>query len=391
MLKRILMMILLLCLCVSAQAEPYTYSSDQAPTVRFDCEDFDAEIPEALSGVFDSRIRAGDEILCGTMDVTKYNSGRETVRGAEALLALRRGEKILLLGAKKTETGWRCAVETDSFISPGQRFDLTILPRHNAEGAFIGVYPAIVFGEEEFLVSVREDARMILELYRAPWGDGSLLTINVGQSFLFADRYKDGILQESRSATGVIPGRICGWTSEAFPRSCAEVAEWEGRGMIEFAENEAFIFGVNLRERPTGSSRSMGKYTAKVRILDRAEGKQSPWYQVAFGGMTGWVSGTYVLRPGMHNGTSEIALYLSEVPRVAKTVRAAALLGAPDGNVLAQLEAGTMLQIVSENGGWLYAALAEDDAPLINWNGAFGFVRIEDVVTGVSPADLREQ
>jgi len=385
----IILLVLMLWMCVPALAEPYTYSSDQAPAVYFECEDFDAEIPEALLGVFNSCIKAEDEILCGTMAAAKYRSGRETGHGAEALLALRRDEKILLLGAKKKEDGWRCAVETDSFFSPGQKFDLTILPRHNSEGAFIGVYPTIVCGEEEFLVSVREDARIILEQYQAPWEDGSTIQINVSKGFLYASCYKDDILQESRSADGVIPGRLCGWTVEAFPKSFAEVAKWEGRGMIEFAEDEAFIYGVNLRERPTGSSYSMGKYTAKVRVLDRAEGKQSPWYQVEFGGMRGWVSGTYVLKPGVHNYTSEIALYLSEVPRAAKTTRNIALLDAPDGETIMQLPAGTMLQIVSENGSWLYAALPEEDALLIDWDGTFGFVRTEDVVTGISPADIR--
>jgi len=387
--KTWILIALLLALCASAQAEPYVYSSDQAPTVYFECEDFDAEIPKALSGVFDARIRAGDEILCGTMVGSKYLSGREGERGTEALLALRRDDRILILGAKKMEDGWRCAVETDSFFLPGQKFDLTILPRHNAEGAFIGVYTAIVCGEEEFLVSVREDARIILEQYRTPWQDGSELTINVGLGFLYANRYKDGIEQESRSAGGVIPGRLCGWTYDAFPKSCAEVALWEGRGMIEFAEDEAFIFGVNLRERPTGKSRSMGKYTAKVRLLDRAEGLEAPWYQVEFGGRTGWVSGTYVLRPGAYNGTSEIELYLSETPRAAKTKQMISLLDAPDGRAMMQLPEGTMLQIVNENDGWLHAALPEDGAHLVNWNGTFGYVRTEDVDTGISPADLR--
>ena len=83
--------------------------------------------------------------------------------------------------------------------------------------------------------------------------------------------------------------------------------------MPEFEEGEAFIFGVNLRERPTGQSPSMGKFTTRVRVLDRAEGPQVPWYQVQFDDKTGWVSGTYVLWPEHEPHRSQIMLHLSEM------------------------------------------------------------------------------
>ena len=311
--KIMIMLALLIGLCASAQAEPYTYSSDQAPTVYFECEDFQSEIPASLSDVFDSCLQAGDEILCGAAYDTRYRSGRETERGKEALLALRRDEKILLLGAKETENGWRCTVETDRFFAPGQLFDLTVLPRHNTEGAFIGVNLAIVCGEEEFLVSVRNNGRVFLEQYQRPWTDGSTLEIHISMGFLYASRYLDRILQESRSAEGVFSMRLCGWTYDSFPKSCDEVGAWEGRGMPEFAEDEAFIFGVNLREKPTGQSRSLGQYTTAVRVLDQKEGLQAPWYQVQFEDKIGWVSGTYVLWPENERHLSEIAMHLSQM------------------------------------------------------------------------------
>jgi len=314
MMKRVLIIwALLLCFCVPAQADIYVYSSDQAPGIYFECEDFDSEIPASLAGVFDGCIEAGDEILCGTMYASKRSHVSDAPVRSEALLALRRDEKILLLGASQAEKDWVCAVETDRFFSEGQRFDLTTLPRHNSEGAFLGVSTSIVCGEEAFLVSVYADGRVMIDQYEVPWEDGSMLQIEVGMSFLYASRYKDGILQESRSATGVFSKRLCGWTYESFPRSCAEVSKWEGSGMPEFGEGEAFIFGVNLRERPTGQSKSLGQYTTRVRVLDRAEGPQAPWYQVQFDGKTGWVSGTYVLWPEHEPHRSQIMLHLSEM------------------------------------------------------------------------------
>lgn len=387
--KIIILFLMLLGLCVSAQAEPYTYSNEKALNMYYECVDFDGEIPAQLSGAFGSRLRDGDEILCGTWRITKYHKEPGVIQKQDALLAVKRDGKTLLLSAANTEGAWHCAVETDSFFAPDQRFDLTVLPKHNQEGNFRGASLAIVCGEEEFHVSVMKDAVVMLAQYLAPQTDGSVLEIDVYEGSLNASRYKDGILQESKSANGVMPRRLCGWTLEAFPRSCAEVGAWEGRNMPEFAEDEAMIFGVNLRARPTGKSDSLGVYTAKVRVLDQAAGKEAPWYQVEAAGRTGWVSGVYVILPGTDRSELDIPAYLSEMPRFAKTVQPAALRSGPDGEMIKELPAGTVLQIVSESGGWIHAALMTGDDPLIHWDGAFGFVRSEDVISGVSPADVR--
>lgn len=314
MIKRILILwMMLLGLCISAQAEPYVYSSDQTPLVFFDCEDFDDEIPVQLGGVFDEWIQEDDQILSGTVCTTRYRKYPETALSADALLALERAEKILLLGARYTDGAWRSAVETDSFFVPGQKFDATCLPRHGAEGGLIGALPALVCGEEAFILTVCEDARIILEKYRASCEDGSELNIGMGNGILYAHRMLDGIEQESGRAEGVFGSRLRNWTYDAFPKSCAQVNDMNGAGMPTFEAGEALIFGVNLREQPTGQSRSLGKYTAIVRVLDRREGTHAPWYQVQFEDKTGWVSGDYVLFPEHEPHLSQIASHLSDL------------------------------------------------------------------------------
>jgi len=312
MLKRTMIVwMLLFWLCAGVQAEPYVYSSDQTPLVFFDCEDFDGEIPLQLGGVFDEWIQKGDAILCGTVCTTRYHKYPETALSADALLAVERGEKILLLGASYRDGMWSSAVETDSFFIPGQKFDVTCLPRHGISGSFVGALPALVCSDGEFIVSVRADARVILEEYRAPCPDGSELSIGVGNGILYAHRMLEGIEQESGRAAGVFGSRLRHWTYDAFPKSCVQVNAMDGTGMPAFEEGEAFIFGVNLREKPTGQSRSLGKYTAIVRVLDRAEGTHAPWYQVQWADKTGWVSGDYVLFPEHEPHLLQIAMQLS--------------------------------------------------------------------------------
>lgn len=305
--------VLLLCLCISAQAEPYVYSSDQTPLVFFDCEDFDSRLPDFLSGVFDEWMQAGDAIISGTVCVTRYHSRPEEMLSADALLAIRREGKILLLGAAHQDGIWHSAVETDSFFLPGHRFDLTCLPMHGMEGKLNGVFPALVCGGGEFVVEIMADARVMLQKYRVTCADSSELRIGVGNGHLYAHRMLDGIEQESASVMGVFSGRLRGWTYDTFPKDCAQVNALEGTGMPTFAEGEALISGVNLREQPTGQSRSLGKYTAIVRILDRREGTHAPWYQVQFEDKTGWVSGDYVLFPEHEPHRSRIASHLSDL------------------------------------------------------------------------------
>lgn len=312
--KRILSIwMLLVCLHISAQAEPYVYSSDQTPLVFFDCEDFDEEIPQQLAGVFDAWLVEGDEIISGTVCVTRYHGRPQEVFSGDALLALERDGRILLLGAAYRDGAWRSAAETDSFFPLGERFDVTCLPRHGADGALIGALPALMYGSGEFIVSVWADARVMLEEYRASCTDGSELRIGVGSGLLYAHRMLDGIEQESASARGVFGRRLRNWTCDAFPKTCEQVNALEGMGMPRFAEGEVLIAGVNLREQPTGQSPSMGKYTAIVRIMDRREGTHAPWYQVQWADKTGWVSGDYVLFPEHEPHLSQIAMHLSSL------------------------------------------------------------------------------
>jgi len=311
--KRMMLVLLLLCLFVPAQAETYVYSNEDALNIYYECEDFGGALPDALAGVFDRRLRQGGEILCGTLRMTRYHSEPGVVQGRDALLALRRDGMILLLGACQEDGLWRCAVETDSFFSPGERFDVTVLPEHGQSGGFRGASLALVCGEEEFRVTVQEDGGIRLKQYRAPCADGSELRIDVNAGSLRARRTKDGIEQESGAAAGVISDRLCGFTKDAFPKSCAQVNTWKGEGPVVLREDEVVIFGVNLREKPTGESHSQGRYTAKARVLGREEGPSAPWYQVSIGDTTGWVSGVYVLWPQNEQHLSEIALYLSQM------------------------------------------------------------------------------
>ncbi len=386
---------MLLCLCLPALADSYVYSSEQMLNIYYECEDFDGAIPQTLDGAFDGRLKEGDEILCGTLRVKKYHSEPGVVQGEDALLAVQQEGRILLLGAKKTDSVWRCAIETDSFFAPGQRFDLTVLPQHGESGQIRGASLALVCGAEEFLVTVREDGSVALAAYCAPFEDGSTLEISVSMGGLYAQRTLDGILQESKSTQGVIPNRLCGWTYDAFPKSCAEVAAWESGYVMSFGEDEVFVFGVNFRERPTSESHSMGKYTAKACVLGREPGTMTSWYQVRIGDTIGWVSGTYVLWPQNEGDSAAIAEYLSKMPELAKTRREAGrhvmLRSAPDGETIMQLPAGTVMQVIGENEGWLHVILPRHDGWAFDWNGTYGYVRADNVVTGVSPADIQYQ
>lgn len=374
-------------LAAPALAEPYVYSNEAALNSYFECEDFDAEIPAALLGVFDSRLTDGDEILCGSVRMMREHDRPGAVARMDALLSMRRGDKVLLLSAAWDDGGWHVAVETDSFFSSDQHFDITVLPQHGEEGQFTGASLALVCGDEAFRVAVKEDGSILLRQYAASWPDGSTLYILADAGKLSLERLKDGVVQETKSAVGLISARLCGWTYDAFPRNSEEVAAWGKAHPVELDEGEAFIYGVNLREQPTGQSRAMGEYTARVHVLGSQPGTKTPWYHVAVGETTGWVSGVYLLKAGGML-EDEIPAYASVCPRAARAKGEAVLYSEPDGETLRILSGDTVMQIIAQHNGWLHVIIPNKPDWAMDWDGTYGFVRLTDVTTGVSFADV---
>lgn len=140
---------------------------------------------------------------------------------------------------------------------------------------------------------------------------------------------------------------------------------------------------------PTSNSKSMGQYSAKVQVLDTKRGTKWPWYHVRIGELIGWVSGNYVTtspkQDALHYYGSE-----SGVWSVARAKGDAPLRALPDGETVQMIFEGTLMHVIEENNGWAHVMIPRSEITWqIDWDGTCGFVRSEEIVTGVSIADVR--
>ncbi|MBE5802840.1 MAG: SH3 domain-containing protein [Clostridiales bacterium] len=169
-------------------------------------------------------------------------------------------------------------------------------------------------------------------------------------------------------------------TFAEFPTSYAEAAQWADASWLGvLADGRALVWGANLRQEPTGSSVSLGKYnTALAEILDQQPGKTHPWYQVRIGETVGWISGPYLTtledrkRFAVHSGGVDYAV----VTRQAVLYRQA-----DNVSVSVELPAGTFMQVLAETGdGWLHVLVTGDRLDLrLEARGAYGYVRADAV------------
>lgn len=168
------------------------------------------------------------------------------------------------------------------------------------------------------------------------------------------------------------PARLDLLGADGFPCDLEKLAmgaeAWE---RIEANLETYYAQGANLREKPTGKSRSLGVYRgAFAEKLDAAPGTQHPWYKLRIGDTVGWMSGAYV----KHGGN------LMPPPAVAQCDAATDLYLFLGGKVKQTLPAGTAMHIIADCDGWYHVVLPRED---IAWKldelGTYGYVRMADV------------
>lgn len=370
--------------CMPACAGEYILGDEG--NAYFVCEEFSGELPRTAKAVFGGLLREGDEPLCGAMFTEHYKKEPSRKGRCAALLAVRRSGKILLMGAHKDgDESWMTGVETDSFLPPDTEFTITCEPMGTKYVTY--VHLALTVGDEAFLLRTRGSGALDLYEYRRREENGGELVIACyGGSFCCSER-KDGGETTIYAPEGGLPIRLCAWTLESFPNTPEKIDAWLAAHPMDEPDDVGYIFGVNLREKPTGQSRSWGKYSAKVKILGQQPGLEVPWYHVKIGDLEGWVSGVY-LRTQRAVRADQWADSVNEVLRACRTKADTTILRRPDGDAVKDIPAGTLLHVIEENDGWLHVILPRGEISWqTDWDGTYGFIPKKDAAVGISVAD----
>lgn len=376
--------LLLALVCVSGMAQEYVLGDEG--NGYFVCEDFEGEPTREAKAIFGSLLREGDVPICGTMFMEHYrDTPGKTNRGA-ALLAVRREGKILLMGAdKESDAPWQAGIETDSFLPPDAQFEITCEPMGTKYVSY--AHLALSVGNEVFALRTQSSGALYLYEYRRKEADGSEFVIDCYSSAFRCARREDGADTALHDPEGGLPTRLCAWTLDSFTGTAEEIDAWIAAHPTGEMDDVGYTSAVNLREKPTGKSKSWGRYSAKVKILGQQPGLEVPWYNVRVGNLDGWVSGVY-LQTQKNTRDYEWASSAYAVLQVCRAKKETALLQRPDGERVKEIPEGTLMHVIEENDGWLHVIVPRGEiAWQTDWDGTYGFIRKADAAIGVSIAD----
>ena len=382
-----LLMLLVTALCAAnAQAEMkrYAISSDANP--YFECMDYADEMPGEVREAFSGLLLEGDTVLSGTYYATWYKNTPGVMQSQKALMLVQRGSKTLVMSACWENGAWNACIESDNFVAPGAKAQATTLARYYIDTE-CDAYPAITCGEEIYRLKIDEAGRVRVDTYIRTESDGSKVSIFSHISGFSYRRTKGNDELESWSEYGAAPERLCAWTMDTFPKDVGEIQQYILAHPVALGVDEVILHGGNFRMQPTSNSKSMGQYSAKAKLLDTKMGTKWPWYHVQVGHLTGWVSGNYVTTDsqdrlhyyGMESGAG----------RVARAKREISLRTLPDGETKQTIPAGTLMHVVIENDGWAHVIIPRGEITWkTDWDGAYGFVKADEVEIGLSVADV---
>ena len=380
----LLIMLPILASCALAEVEIWTMGEGEAG-ITADCIAFEGEIPPDVRVIFEGRLLEDDRILSGARADSRYVS-TEGYAGGEALLAVERGGKVLFMGARRKEDGWHACVETDDFLTLDTPFHISVEGEYASTVGLMNVDMSIIVGDGRYLVSPEQGGIRLRGYVRRHADSSEEVFTQANADGLRCECYTDGVQDVLYVGRGAVSTRLGAWTHDTFPKDATEAEYYHMTHGFVLKEDEAFITGVNLREKPTGQSASWGEYSARVKVLGSEKGLQAPWYNVQVGNLTGWVSGVYLVKDA--GDARYYGVASMELP-VAKANGLIDLRDRPGKPGKQKVPDGTLMHVLQEKDGWVHVIVPRYGYEWqTDWYGVYGFVRADEVTVGVSPADV---
>ena len=329
--------------------------------------------------------QADDRVVCGAWVPKATPISQDCV-----LAAVERGDKMLLVGGVKTDSGWKKTILSDCFFRENQDFSIVGLKLVNPDNnSMFRIYPAIVYGNEYYCIAITDTGEFFFARYIRLEADGSVYDASLSSGYLEVIQRSNNGFQLLVSEPIMNPGRLDIVTASSFPTNAADTTEYVKKYPVILPDNHVIIQGVNLRKEATGKSPSLGKYDfALAEFLGEKEGAEVPWAHVRIGETEGWVSSRYVRRSvtEISESVSWLAMKLGGVDGETTLYDT---LNSTSGNsislpccmyILADCGSRYHVLIPSTGFGWP-----------IDWNGTYGYVPKDDsIVIRTSILDLMD-
>ena len=368
---------------------------------------FDSEVPQELQQELDTHGFAGMPAYKGAFLEARFplDKTRPNLLGQSALIALETGSGRTLVWLERDEhEKWLMADVGAAALLPGRDFTITTadpgLNPLSLNFRFEVSYPAENGGAEAYgFASFMPGCAYISTYARTDAaGDGHVIWAaypNYGfQTHLLPLPEDFRRHEQSLFYPAYLPLWPEYMTSVAdFPTTDEDAKRIAEASWARFDGTDlGMLFGsVNLREKATSSSKSLGQYQTGTlaHILGQEPGADAPWYHVRIGHREGWVSGIYLNLPN----TQDFVTNLWHMPLpIAKTTAPRTLHALPMGmsDSLAELPEGTLMHIVGiGEGGWNHVMIPRGE---LSWEmdveGLSGYIHDSEIVRGLTPGLL---
>ncbi len=329
--------------------------------------------------------QADDRVICGAW-VPKATPIRQDC----VLAAVERGDKMLLVGGVKTDSGWKKTILSDCFFRENQDFSIVGLKLVNPENnSMLRIYPAVVYGNEYFCIAITDTGEFFFARYIRLEADGSVYDASLSSGCLEVIQSSGSGFQLLVSEPIMNPGRLDIVTASGFPTNVDDTAEYVKKYPVTLPDNHVIIQGVNLRKEAAGKSQSLGIYDyALAEYLGEKDGAEVPWIHVRIGGTEGWVSSRYVRR-NVTEISESVSFLAMKIGGVDGETTLYDTLNSASGKtislpccmyILADCGSRYHVLIPSTGFGWP-----------IDWNGTYGYVpKDASIVIRTSILDLTD-
>lgn len=400
MMRKLMAMLLALMLLIpAAQAEVFTLHKGEDDydwmdmNLYYVAERFEGEAPAVLQGALSASPFAGDEVVQGVLLQTYYFrlEGEMDVLGDQAaLMAVRHGDRTVLLGAARIGGEWVVRLQSETFLRDGEDFLITAVPVRAKAAPSASV--AVIYGDERYLISTGSpDQPWTMHEYQHLYAGGVVESIAMNYGSISWQRTSPDAPMQHESFHCVLPGYLELLDADEVPHSHQELEAWAQAHPIRLDAGEAYMGGANLRTQATGGSRSHGQYLSPVKVaaLGQKPGRQFPWYNVRVGDTEGWVSGAYFYT--MDTDATNLCMAVNRMQPVGRLKAAASLLRTPGGEALASLPAETEVHVLVTSGSWAHVVVPRGELGWhADWDGDYGYVPVKSLTMAASPLQLRQ-
>ena len=316
--------------------------------------------------------QADDRVICGAWVPKATPVSQDCV-----LAAVERGNKILLVGGVKTDDGWKKSILSDCFFRENQEFTIIGLKLVNPDNSSIyRIYPAVVYGNEYYCIAITDTGEFFFARYIRLEADGSVYDASLSSGYLEVTQTTESGFRLLLSEPIMNPGRLDIVTATDFPTTAEQSVAYVQKYPVSLPENYVIIQGVNLREKPTGKSKSLGKYDfALAEYLGEQDGAEVPWVHVKIGNTEGWVSARYVRRTvtDISESVSWLAMKIGGVDGVTT------LYDSLDSSSGTAISSPCYMYILADCGSRYHVLIPSTGFGWpIDWTGTYGYVSKND-------------